>query len=352
VEALRYIIFLYCFLGIFIAGGLFFKNRSPANITLSVFIFLFTLEQLDFLYTTSKLVIIYPEYYLFIYPVCLLFGPALWLHFRFVQYPRSNFRAYDLLHLLPFVLFVIFLLLPILKLDGQARIDFTRVNFINHMMPLNYIRTSHVTFYGLLMVFVIFKDKIYQNRQSGMYLSVIAVIYFLTAVFQSYLTRFADNYRQFVLYFFLASTIVLIAGFVLYVYPEILQQFQKKYFSSNLKSSDRIRIIDKVKNKKQDISLFLNSSLSLNDFCNLINERPHHVSQVFSEDFSTSFSNYVNEQRINYAKSLLSDAEHDDLKILAIAFESGFNNNVTFNKAFVKFTGLTPGKYRKESKKK
>jgi AraC-like DNA-binding protein len=351
VELLRYFIFFYCFFGVFIAGGLFFKNRSFANIMLALFIFLFTLEQLDFLYTTTDLVKIYPGYFLYIYPICLLFGPSLWLHFRFVQHPGSTFKYYHLFHLVPFVLFTVFLLLPLLKMEGHARLTFAHENFNNYIMPMNYIRTSHVSFYGLMMIFVIFRDKIYTQRPQGMYLTVIAIIYFLTAVLQSYLTRFADSYRQFAVYFFLASCLVLVSGFVLYMYPEILQQFQKKYFHSNLKPADRTRIIRKIESCKVDTAVFLNSLLSLHDFSAGINEKAHHISQVFSEDFSTSFSNFVNQQRIEYAKSLLSDSEYDNLKILAVAFESGFNNNVTFNKAFVKFTGVTPGKYRKESRK-
>ncbi|RMA64674.1 helix-turn-helix domain-containing protein [Ulvibacter antarcticus] len=350
-EVLRYFIFIYCFLGVFIAGGLFFKRRSPANITLAIFIFLFTLEQLDFLYTTSDIVLIYPEYYLLIYPVCLLFGPSLWMHFRYVQHPELKFKYTHLLHALPFLVFVVFLLAPIIKLEGAQRLEYTRINFNSHMMPLNYIRTTHVTFYGLLMLFVIIKNKVFRNNQQGVYLTVVAVIYFLTAVLQSYLTRFADSYRQFVLYFFLASTIVLIAGFVLYTYPEILIQLQKKYFSSSLKTTDRNRIVEKINNVTKDPFVFLNSSLSLNQFCDKIQEKTHHVSQVFSENFSTSFSNYLNLQRVEHAKALLRDRQQDHLKILAVAFESGFNNNVTFNKAFVKCTGITPGKYRKQSKK-
>ena len=350
VEILRYFIFIYCFLGVFIAGGLFFKKRTAANISLAIFIILFTLEQLDFLYTTSEVVLIYPEYYLWVYPICLLFGPALWLHFLYVKNPRLKFHFKQLLHTIPFILFLFVLLLPILQLEGSERIEYTRQNFMNHMMPLNYLRTTHVVIYGLLMVAVIVKEKLYRKNVQGIYLTVIAGIYFLTAVLQSYLTRFADNYRQFSFYFFLASTIVLIAGLVLYKYPELLHQLHQKYFSSNLKTDDRKRIIQKINNYQNTPRLFLDNNLNLSNFCDTIDERSHHVSQVFSEEFNISFTNFINDERIKYAKKILEDPEKDHLKILAVAFESGFNNNVTFNKAFVKYVGTTPGKYRKESR--
>lgn len=349
-EVLRYFIGLYCFIGVFIAGGLFFKNRRGANLTISAFILFFTLELIDFLYTTSNVVLIYPEYFLFIYPICFLFGPALWLHFQFVINPARKWKLLDLLHLIPFVLFVVFAMLPLYSLTGDERLAFTRENFMNHMMPLNYLRTSHVAFYGLAMIYILVRKKLFFENKSGIYLTVIAIIYLLTAVLQSYLTAFADSFRQFSLYFFLASTITLIAGIVLYRYPEILQKLQQKYFNSSLKPVDVKRISTKINEAFKNEMIVRDNQLNLTKFCDIIEEKPHHVSQTFSEIFRTSFSSYLNENRIKLAKILLENPEKDNLKILAIAFECGFNNNVSFNKAFVKYAGITPGKYRKERK--
>jgi len=46
-------------------------------------------------------------------------------------------------------------------------------------------------------------------------------------------------------------------------------------------------------------------------------------------------------------KELLLNPEHKETKMIAIAFDSGFNNAVIFNKAFISHMGMTPGKYRK-----
>lgn len=347
-EILRYFIGAYCFIGVFIAGGLFFKDRTGANITLSAFIFFFTLELLDFLYTTSEVVTLYPQYFLFIYPVCLLFGPSLWLHFQFILNPERIWKITDILHLLPFVLFVVLLLTPLYVMPGSERLVYANQNFLNAMMPLNYIRTTHVVIYGILMVYIlVYKNKFFEEK-NGIYLTVIAVIYLLTAVLQSYLTAFADSFRQFSLYFFLASTITLIAGVVLYRYPEILQKLQQKYFNSSLKNADAQRISKKITENFSIDEIVMDNALNLSKFSNLIKEKPHHISQTFSEVFNTSFSNYLNEKRVSMAIKYLENPEKDHLKILAVAFECGYNNNVSFNKAFVKFTGTTPGKYRKE----
>lgn len=351
-EILRVLIFFYCFLGIFISGGLFFYKRSVANISLALFILFFTLEQLDFLYTTSPLLEQYPQYFLIIYPICFLFGPTLWIHFKYVKNSEEKFHFWELVHLIPFLLFIFIFLFPLFRFSGVERLAYSHFNFEEKMMPMNYLRTTHVSLYGVVMVYFILKEKVYKIKKQGIYLTLIVAIYFVSAMLQSYLTSFADSYRQFVIYFFLASTIILISGFILYAYPNILQQIHQKYFSSNLNDKERKRIAAKIEQLDVEERFFLNSEIDLKSFCEMIGERPHYVSQVFSEEFATSFSNFINKKRVDYAKKMLQDPEFDNLKILAIAFDSGFNNNVTFNKAFVKFCGMTPGKFRKQSRKK
>ncbi|MDC8000516.1 helix-turn-helix domain-containing protein [Aequorivita todarodis] len=242
-------------------------------------------------------------------------------------------------------------MVPLFRFSGAERLAYSQANFMEKMMPLNYLRTTHVSIYGFVMVYFIVKERIYKMKKQGIYLTIIVAIYFVSAILQSYLTSFADSYRQFVIYFFIASTIILISGFILYAYPNILQQIHQKYFSSNLNEKERKRIAQKIGQLESGEKFFLNSAIDLKSFCEMIGERPHYVSQVFSEEFNTSFSNFINEKRVEYAKQMLQNPEFDNLKILAIAFDSGFNNNVTFNKAFVKFCGMTPGKFRKHSRK-
>ncbi len=220
---------------------------------------------------------------------------------------------------------------------------------MNRIMPLNYIRTSHVVIYGIMMILVLIKQKLLQKHPKAIYLLGISIIYFLTAVIQSYLTAFANAYTDFAIYYSLAATIVLFAGIMLYKYPHVLYEFQSKYFSNSLTKNDKKRIAKKLEKFKNETSFFLNNKANLTELSVLIGEKKHHLSQVLSEQMNSSFSDYVNITRIQYAQNLLLNPAYENVKIIAIAFESGFNNNVTFNKAFVKFTGNTPHKFRKEN---
>ncbi len=69
------------------------------------------------------------------------------------------------------------------------------------------------------------------------------------------------------------------------------------------------------------------------------------LSRIFSSRLGTSFNDYLNSLRIRYALELLDKGS----KISIAAFESGFNNLRTFNRAFTKATETTPTEYLKIS---
>lgn len=111
-----------------------------------------------------------------------------------------------------------------------------------------------------------------------------------------------------------------------------------------------VDIDKKIKTTMHEQQLFLNNDLSIDSLANTIEEKPYHVSKTFSAYIHEGFSDYVNKQRIEEAKKMLKDPTYKKYKIEAIAFECGFNNKVSFYKAFAKFTNVTPAKFRKSKK--
>jgi AraC-like DNA-binding protein len=73
------------------------------------------------------------------------------------------------------------------------------------------------------------------------------------------------------------------------------------------------------------------------------------VSRIFSEKLNTSFTNYINTLRINYAQTLLQGTDQD---ILSISMNCGYENSRTFNREFKKICGTSPREYRKSSSNK
>jgi len=96
--------------------------------------------------------------------------------------------------------------------------------------------------------------------------------------------------------------------------------------------------------------LYLDGSLKLPDVARRLGVTVHTLSQVVNQELGRSFLDVVNAYRIEEAKRLLADPEHDHLTVLAIGFDAGFNNKTSFNNAFKRALGVPPSTYRRRSR--
>jgi AraC-like DNA-binding protein len=343
---LRILLLFYALLIIFISGGLFFKKSGWTYTLLAVYGVFFGLEILNFLYGTSRLLFSHPQFAGYYYwSAGFLYGPVLWFHFRFLLKPGSKFRWHDFVHLLPCVL-VMVTIVDIWLLPGPERIAYISEHFLDRIMPYNYLRSWHILGYGLAILYMVYRHFSSLEGKKRIYAIAVCTIYFVTAVLLSWLVGYASGYRQFIIYYLLASTMVFIIGFILYRDPEFLNQIARKYLNSSLPKKEMERIAAKISRGLKDEKLFLRKDLTLRRLSEAIGEKPHKISQTISELMNESFSDIINKARVEHAKHMLLDDSYGHYKIEAIGLESGFNNKVTFHKAFQKFESTTPANYR------
>lgn len=343
---IRYILLVQALLAIFIAGGLFFKQASLKNSTVALFTGLFGLEILVFLHGTSKLSTIYPEINgWFYFKMGFLYGPLLWIHFKSLVHNQKKLIKKDYLHFIP-VLVIFLLIIDTLILPGEERIVYFRNHFYDRLMPINYVRALHLFLYAVVIIYLIVKNKAKISQNTLIYLWALSLIYISSTVIISFYTLFADGWRQFAYYYLANNMMILVIGVILYTDPNFLKEIKKKYLSSNLNLEDMSIIESKIRKLFESERVFLDNQLTVDYLGKQLDIKPYHISQTFSEYIEESFNDFVNRHRISYSKKLLKDPEYDLYKIEAIALESGFNNKVTFYKAFTKFTSITPSKYR------
>ncbi|WP_318310403.1 helix-turn-helix domain-containing protein [Flagellimonas crocea] len=125
-----------------------------------------------------------------------------------------------------------------------------------------------------------------------------------------------------------------------------LNQKSIKYEKTGLSEAFSQELKDKLENVMSEEKLYLNHELRLGDIADLLNISRHHASQVINENFNMSFYDYVNSYRIEEAKSKLgSSFENTSTSISDVAYQCGFNNRVSFYKAFKKITRITPKEF-------
>ncbi len=99
-----------------------------------------------------------------------------------------------------------------------------------------------------------------------------------------------------------------------------------------------------VENWMQSSHPYLHSDFKLMDAGEVLPLNRSYLSRVFNEGFGVSFSQYVQDFRIEQSKTLLTSERN--LTINEIAYKSGFASSSAFHSAFIKKTGLTPKKFR------
>jgi len=128
---------------------------------------------------------------------------------------------------------------------------------------------------------------------------------------------------------------------------ETLKSDNKNEISTEIVTSILKQLKSFEKNKE-----FINTDTSLQSLADKFETNTSYLSKVINQYKNTSFSNYINELRIEYTvEKLKKDTLWRKYTIKAIAAEVGFKSPEAFSKAFYKFTGIKPSYFIKELKK-
>ncbi|MEZ5472529.1 MAG: helix-turn-helix domain-containing protein [Marinicella sp.] len=123
----------------------------------------------------------------------------------------------------------------------------------------------------------------------------------------------------------------------------------EKYQNSLIDDSTAGMIAREINQAMKQDELYLESTLNLSMLSKHLGIRRHLISQVITQTLNTTFFKLINTYRVAHAKTLIAD-DRSEFTLERIAVESGFNNRVTFNKAFKEAEGHSPSIYRKTLK--
>lgn len=148
------------------------------------------------------------------------------------------------------------------------------------------------------------------------------------------------------------------AGYVIYRYSHQLSallvsnvksfgntHYKPKAHTASAETLDQLakRLEEMMQNQKK----YLDPELSLKQLAFLLKTNPTYLSQVINQKFNKSFSDFINELRVQEACRLIETGKFHLHTLEAIGNEVGFKSKSVFFTLFKKFTGMSPSAYSK-----
>jgi AraC-like DNA-binding protein len=93
---------------------------------------------------------------------------------------------------------------------------------------------------------------------------------------------------------------------------------------------------------------YMDPDLTLAGLADMLGVTAHNLSEVINTRTGQTFFDFVNKYRVEKAVGDIRDPDKRHLKLLAVAFEAGFNSKSSFNSIFKRITGQTPSDFRKQ----
>jgi len=350
-------------IGIFIVFILNIK-RNTNNISIlliSSFVLMHSIFIFHIFLLLSKLQFRYPHTLFMSIIFSFLYGPLIYFYFKKIA-QQYTFRWIDILHLIPtLIIFIIVLPVYMLPEEDKLRVMLHVGNIIQRQDYVNYTFSAKLIsliVYGYLLLRIYFKSiknntKIslinFKWQKSIIWLGLAYIVSYSVygLIISNVIPRIEILYH---LQIITMALMVLYIGLMAYLSPNLFKSdfFEKhlyKYKKSGLTSNFSLELRENLMFLLEDEKLYRQNDINLEILSQRLGTTRHNTSQIINEHFNINFFELINKYRIAEALEILKNDKHNNLNIIDVAYEVGFNNKVTFNKSFKKILSQTPTQY-------
>ena len=355
-------------IGFYIAFIINFNRKIDrvARLLISAFVIMHSFFILHIWLTLTNYQFEFPHSYLMSTCFSFLYGPLLFFYFKRIT-QQYKFKWQDLAHLIPSMLFLVYLI-PIYALPAAAKLELMLNRASAGLNPSDSAFISLIVGLKLasLIVYAFFIYKLYRKSRERDVLShqnkvwqknIFGIHLFYIGCYSIYGFLISNDINFGVLYHLQVLCMALMVFFIGYsanVQPHLFSgifsydnQHFYKYKKSGLTDSLSAELKESLIRLFDEEKIYKENDISLDMLAVKMNTTRHNASQVINEHFNLSFHELINQYRIREATYILNTDYQKNLNIIDIAYEVGYNNKVTFNKAFKKNTRLTPSEYQK-----
>jgi len=308
----------------------------------------------------------------------LLHGPFLFLYVSALIDPKAQFTKGKWLHFLPFILFNLFIVVASFspEISERIRLDHVeserRAPLLFDLFLLLTVISGPFYFALAIMLFRKLDIDIFNNFSSyedakpdwlrklvyifGGIWTVLMIVATVHHVFHLFSRTFCTHGLSLSL-----SAFIILIGYYGLKQKEVFIHYsdrnaeyvtepKTKYSGMSLKETDVEQYVSKLKHFMAAEKPYLDANISLPELAGKLQIPSHQLSRIINERFGVNFFDFINQYRIEEVKSRIADPAYENLSLLGIAFDSGFNTKSAFNRVFKKMTGFTPSEYKSRSK--
>ena len=374
------ILIIGVFEGLFLSALLFTKKkRTISDTILASFFLLYGLNILLSYFEAYNRQNGFP-YPFFIFtsvPLILLHGPALWFYIKSQTEQHFKFKLIYLLHFLPFLIILLDCTLRFYILSDQERIQITINESFKDTFSYPFvvisIAISTLTYFtwGLFLLNDYNKKiKNYFSQIESIDLHWLKVLLISALTIYSIIntlhildlfTRYAPfGLIQFIT-FIIGSLYILFLGFFghqqenIFTTRSIKVDLDKTTFSApkpNLLEDADERFIYSLLSYMKEQKPYLNPEITISKLGEELNVTEEYISSILNSRLNNNFFDFINGYRVEEFKLQCIEPKNNNLTLIGIAFNSGFNSKATFNRVFKKTTGFTPSDYKQSVSEK
>ncbi|RDV12624.1 AraC family transcriptional regulator [Pontibacter diazotrophicus] len=345
------------------------RSNTVANRWLAFFVWTFACAMLEIFLHNLSLHVQYPTAFAFVEAVRFLSAPTLYLSILFFTTPSKRFKLQDLWHFAPFAFWILYQVVNVwrgenLRFDSElAQSAFLHI--IRIVIPLQAVAYLFISFIRLRQ----HQRNIEKVASATKAVDLSWLRHFLLALVAVVLVWFNLAFFN-ITELFSYTPFLYLAGLYSLAYFSLRQKEVFSFAPAQLaelepiigsagsdKNEKQKRLSEsmvqslqvKLEQVMQYDKAFLENELSLPVLAHKVGVSAHELSYLINEVYGENFYAFVNRHRVEEAKRLLSSTQHDQLNMLGVAFQAGFNSKTTFNTAFKKLTRQSPTEFVKQS---
>ncbi|MBU2996900.1 AraC family transcriptional regulator [Cellulophaga baltica] len=253
-------------------------------------------------------------------------------------------------------------LIPTLMLCFYIFINFYENEFLTGTLNNVSLKAIYTGLYLLLLIKLFTKNKSQLNTINKKWFITIltfTIILFVILTARSYF-EYDELVNSLTIYFIaiLYAVIISFIGFILFIQPNMLliednelkNEVNTKYKNSSL-TDDMLKALKTELEKSLSLDkIYLENGLTLEKLATKLDTDRYSLSQTINQEFGKNYYELINDYRINEAINIIENSKKE-IVVADLIYESGFNNKVSFYKAFKKRHQKTPLEYQKALKK-